>query len=173
MPRFLAEWRCAAGRTPACAKGWRRPSRDWRSAGRPPEEPRDRARPRLARLDQGRESGDLFRAGTALPFRRRQQRPPHLALSPSPPAAMSASARSRIAGEPRHRRRHDPAFYDIWLKRRGLPPLRLHCEDRITRLASGALLSKGSSSTASACRSAASRTHLIPDAGRGPSPRLP
>ncbi len=63
--------------------------------------------------------------------------------------------------------------YDIWLKQRGKSPLRLHCEDRIIRLASGALLSRGTIFRLGLPVGSV-ETHLIPDAGRsftsGPQP---
>ena len=60
--------------------------------------------------------------------------------------------------------------YDIWLRQRGKAPLRLHCEDRIIRLASGALLSRG---TIFRLGLPVGRieTHLIPDATQRPRGR--
>ncbi|SHF77905.1 Protein of unknown function [Kaistia soli DSM 19436] len=55
--------------------------------------------------------------------------------------------------------------YDIWLRRRGKPPLKLHCEDRITRLASGALLSRGTIYRLGVPLGSV-ETHLIPDTRR-------
>ncbi|HWJ75070.1 MAG TPA: DUF3833 family protein [Kaistia sp.] len=52
--------------------------------------------------------------------------------------------------------------YDIWLRRRGKAPLKLHCEDRITRLASGALLSRGTIYRLGVPVGSV-ETHLIPD----------
>ncbi len=60
--------------------------------------------------------------------------------------------------------------YDIWLKRRGKAPMRLHCEDRIIRLASGALLSRGTISRLGVPVGTV-ETHLIPDPVRRPQGR--
>lgn len=55
--------------------------------------------------------------------------------------------------------------YDIWLRRRGKAPLKLHCEDRIIRLASGALLSRGTIYRLGVPVGSV-ETHLIPDTRR-------
>ena len=54
--------------------------------------------------------------------------------------------------------------YDIWLKRPSGSPLRLHCEDRIERLASGALLSRGTIFRFGLPVGSV-ETHLVPGAG--------
>lgn len=72
---------------------------------------------------------------------------------------LAAPARLRIEGDVLR------LSYDIWLKRSGAEPLRLHCEDRITRLASGALLSRGTIYRLGLPVGSV-ETHLIPDAGK-------
>ena len=63
--------------------------------------------------------------------------------------------------------------YDIWMRpARRLTALRLHCEDRVTRLASGALLSRGTIHRLGLPVGTV-ETHLIPEAGGATSTPRP